>query len=447
MVSEMGSPSMSETEEPKEKTSSKTGNFFAVDRRIIDRLCSSGMVNPVVAYLVIACGTGRDQQTSKWSAKAITQYSQIKRTRAKEAIEYLIRNKYIEQLKEGKFPLYRLRSYDELQGKKVVNPAQLTKSESIVLKKFSSNLISKLTPKQTLLVPKLHEKGWLKSIGNYPPQYILKTEEELKHKHEWIWLPNEVVVGTKKKETPPLDKLRAATDPLLIQLFLDMYNHHDLSDDGGLSRLTVSEVYECEKLTERGIYAVWGFSSPGKVARRNFAQGHFELENLEMLEQFDDEEDEPTDEFVAETWKPFWDRLELIESMGLIEFVPHVFQGDTDEAEVIFSYGLKKPPQLPEDYLGPAAQRAGRVLLEEAIQCGCKSLEERGDGVYEMLVALPKSQFPKVMVHGIGRLLYRPKTKKTSQWFAELHRSSKKWTEAYEALVNERISQKKVVGF
>ena len=35
------------------------GQFFAVDRRAVDVVCSLGGVNPALAYLTIACGSGR----------------------------------------------------------------------------------------------------------------------------------------------------------------------------------------------------------------------------------------------------------------------------------------------------------------------------------------------------------------------------------------------------
>jgi len=45
-----------------------TKGFFAVDRRAWARVCALGL-NPAVAYLVVACGTGGDNRTTKWWAR------------------------------------------------------------------------------------------------------------------------------------------------------------------------------------------------------------------------------------------------------------------------------------------------------------------------------------------------------------------------------------------
>jgi hypothetical protein len=46
------------------------GGFFAVDKRIWAEVCSLGL-NEAVVYLVLANGTGRDNQTSTWSVQAV----------------------------------------------------------------------------------------------------------------------------------------------------------------------------------------------------------------------------------------------------------------------------------------------------------------------------------------------------------------------------------------
>lgn len=66
----------------------KTG-FFAVGAAEWRQACDLGL-NPAVAFLVLACGTGRDNQTTSWSANAVQEYGGIRWERAKPAIEKLI---------------------------------------------------------------------------------------------------------------------------------------------------------------------------------------------------------------------------------------------------------------------------------------------------------------------------------------------------------------------
>ena len=52
-------------------------------------------MNSAAAYLVLACGTGRDNRTTRWSAKALHEYSGITWERAKAAIDDLIHDGFM----------------------------------------------------------------------------------------------------------------------------------------------------------------------------------------------------------------------------------------------------------------------------------------------------------------------------------------------------------------
>ena len=64
------------------------GKFFAVSREQFHASADLGL-GPLVAYLVIACGTGRSHTRSKWSANAVTEYSGINHRRSRAYIEAL----------------------------------------------------------------------------------------------------------------------------------------------------------------------------------------------------------------------------------------------------------------------------------------------------------------------------------------------------------------------
>jgi len=65
------------------------GNFFAVDEQRFNEACNLGLYS-ALAYLVIASGTGRDHQTSRWSANAAEKRLEIARSRAKAAVQRLV---------------------------------------------------------------------------------------------------------------------------------------------------------------------------------------------------------------------------------------------------------------------------------------------------------------------------------------------------------------------
>jgi hypothetical protein len=63
--------------------------FFAIGAEEWRRACDLGL-NAACSFLVLACGTGRDNQTTAWSSNAVQQYAGIRWERAKPAIDQLI---------------------------------------------------------------------------------------------------------------------------------------------------------------------------------------------------------------------------------------------------------------------------------------------------------------------------------------------------------------------
>lgn len=90
---------------------SERGGFFAVDRRIWPRVVSLGL-NPSVAYLVLARGSGGDNRTTSWSTNAIENYTGIGRVRALEAIGALIKAELVTRLRGGSRPQYYIKADD-----------------------------------------------------------------------------------------------------------------------------------------------------------------------------------------------------------------------------------------------------------------------------------------------------------------------------------------------
>jgi hypothetical protein len=162
-------------------------------------------MNPMVAYLVLACGSGRDNRTTKWSTKSVSKYAGVGIERAKSAIDRLI-------------------------------------NEQII--------------------------GYAPGSARVTPRYELLqfhgTERTVDEGDEMVWLPNTVVMGTPGgKEVPPVHRLRSAGDPWTLRLFVDLYHAQNLRDDGGISKSVYFQEYERERVGEEGPYLVFAFR-PGK---------------------------------------------------------------------------------------------------------------------------------------------------------------------------------------
>lgn len=61
---------------------------FAVCEREVERLTTEG-VNELIAYIVLAAGTGKDHSTTAWSAQAVEKYTGLRWRRAKHSINRL----------------------------------------------------------------------------------------------------------------------------------------------------------------------------------------------------------------------------------------------------------------------------------------------------------------------------------------------------------------------
>lgn len=171
--------------------------FFAIDRRTWAKVHDLGK-NPMVAYLVLARGTGGDNKSTNWSTQAVANYAGIGIERAKSAI------------------------------------AQLVSAKLIVH-----------TPGSTRVKPRYE---------------LIQPNEEDGDLDEKIWLPNSIVTGTPNgKDLSPVYRLRGAGDAWTLRLFIDLYYAQNLRDDGGISPRVLSQTFDRQRVAEQGIYVVWAF--------------------------------------------------------------------------------------------------------------------------------------------------------------------------------------------
>jgi hypothetical protein len=154
--------------------------FFHIDRRTWASICDLQKMNLAVAYLVLATGTGAANNVTKWSAKAIETWTGMRRLKAREAIQELIKLGYV-----------------------------MTDPESTQNK-----------PRYTL-------PAW----GGKTPAGDL------------IWLPNALVKGAPTFDGPaPVTQLRMSGDLWTLRLLIDLYHAHHLASDYGALRGSFEEV-------------------------------------------------------------------------------------------------------------------------------------------------------------------------------------------------------------
>ena len=91
-----------------------SGDFFAVGQEQWGAACKLGL-NPAVAFLVLARGTGRDNISTRWSADAVSRCTGISWRRAQAAIVELEKSGLVSNMTEpGKRPARKLAFPDDL---------------------------------------------------------------------------------------------------------------------------------------------------------------------------------------------------------------------------------------------------------------------------------------------------------------------------------------------
>ena len=384
---------------------SKGSGFFAIDRRTWAEVCGLG-INPAVAYLVLAQGTSRNNRLTSWSVTSLRHYVGISWERGKPAIEQLIKAGIIchAPSHSKNKPRYDLPSWAEIFAANLERKrARLSESDQRFLAKLRNDGIP---AKKTFRLEQDLERmaGWgvLYRQGDdyrldFPPM-----------EPDVIWLPNTIVTGTDRGEESPVRRLRSGGDVWNLRLFVDLYHAHNLRDDGGISPGVILEKYERTLVGEQGIFNVWAFRQKQKF--------------LTWTGPFAVHEQRPkkTDENHL-----VWENLRQLEKNGLLTFVPHLWESDSKDAEVLHAYGIEGiGGEQVEIEIGQGAHLAGQAMV----------LDAKVDGLSGYYLAPVKNTLPNVQMVGVVRLTYRPHTSRTANWFADLNETAPRWIQIYREL-------------
>lgn len=251
-------------------------------------------------------------------------------------------------------------------------------------------------------IGKLCEAGLVtKEQAGKHPRYKLTRPEAVE---SMIWLPNELVTGA-AKETPPLAKLRQGQDINYLQAFVDLYGEQDLAGDGGLPRRLIHTPYKTrERICGWGPFDVIGFRNDENLSYCN---------TIGPLERFR-EKTKP-----KEGWTS-WKFLGALEQMGLLERANYLAESDDPDSELIHP--------LTGDELALNVRAAAANLASELP--GGFSYEVEN---FDYVLPIPQ-HMTKATVVGIMRLRYRPRTARTSAWYAKHVESCREYEALYERL-------------
>ena len=379
-----------------------TGNFFRVDRRVWGAVCGLGM-NPAVAYLVLACGTQRNNRDTSWSVQAAYEYGGICPIRGKTAIVTLGEGGYVVKTKGGTRPHYEIPTGEEVLG------AWAARLQGDAARWHEWSVYQEIRAgKQPSTKLAKAKAEWLLGLGlvrGSVGAYRDFTQPDLDPSAEYIWLPKTLVTGTAKGEDSPVSRIRRTQDVMTLRLLVDLYHAQNLRDDGGVSRKVLSWDYERAPAGEQSIYSVWVFKKANGTAHYG--------------------------PITAPHWQDlFWPRFQALQREGLVTFVPHLCESGDPGCEVIHPYGCEWNEQELgdlENAVGLAANNAGLAMADDETRT--RAAWRNG-----LLLAPVSRSYPDVQMVGIARLRYRPHTRMTSEWWKNSQLGLPKYIEKYNEL-------------
>jgi len=382
--------------------------YFAIDRRIWEQVTAAG-INPAAAYLVLACGTGQDNQTTRWSKEAIKRYAGVGWERARAALGALFQAGFVGECDDhtGAHPHYRIRTIRDMD---IWEGLQHPQKRSHRGRSVSSTLTDEEiadTERRAPGDPRRH-RSVAEILGVTTPQTTLASPD-------LIWLPNAIITGTTDGEETPLRRLRRAGCIWALRLFVELYGSQNLRDDCGISPGVIVEEFERRKVGEQGAYTIWGFKSFGRPISRTGLLAAHQARTAKG----------------AKNGPPVLESIELLEKMGLVSFVPHIFENETAFAEPIHPFGIGGAAEVPaEQEIGRAAHDAARMMALPG------KIEEAEEAGFEYFCPILNT-IPSARMVGVARLTYRPQTRRTATWFAELQQNAPGWIKNFQRLTEE----------
>lgn len=390
------------------------GEFFAIDSRIWAKVAVNG-IGPESAYLVVACGTGRDNRSSSWSTSALMKHGGMGWERAKNAIDLLTQKGFIRHAQSSTpdRPRYELATYREVLESELARnpPAVPDYREQRVLAELEAG--RQPTNKAARnRAENLCKHGLL--VRDAQGRYGLPKPDTGESGDTLLWIPNTIATGTSEGEESPVKRLRSAGCAWSLRLLVDLYAAQNLRDDGGISPFVLWQDFDRIKVGEQGAYTVWGFKE--KTAMHRWAGPFLAQKTRPKLEKGD---------------SSAWPSLNLLIRMGLLSFVPHIFENDTPDAEPIHVYGIGGTAEEPlEQQIGSAANEAGIAMCLPS-----KLAEAEENGFNHFCPVL--STNPTARMIGVARLTYRPHTRRTGAWSADLHQTGPIWIREYQMLTQK----------
>ncbi|MEI7775256.1 MAG: hypothetical protein WCK17_10830, partial [Verrucomicrobiota bacterium] len=207
--------------DPSYKLGKNHSGFFSVDLGAFRCAVAAGL-NPAIAHLIMARGTGRENRITSWSVNAIEKRTGISRPNAKKAVGILVERGIWHKTRGGKHPVYESNPGDQVKG------GPFTPDENLALDQIRtrSRLLNVCTAEQFVA------RGLASELPRSNSRRLFKLNEEqikalVEPKH--VWLPNALIDGA-ADEVPPIELIRQTRNLMALQLLVEIYAIQFLPD-------------------------------------------------------------------------------------------------------------------------------------------------------------------------------------------------------------------------
>jgi hypothetical protein len=238
-----------------------------------------------------------------------------------------------------------------------------------------------------------------------------------------VWLPNTLIDGA-DNEVPPVELLRQTRSAPALRLLVELYESQFLPHYGGVPLKLLRVEYGRLHVGERGPFVVWGFQKKCLTAGYNLARQF--LTGKIVTREDGTRHDSGWDEY-------FFPAVHTLETLGLIERVGMLLDGDDPEAEIIHPCGINGG-EPAERELARVAHEAAAAMVTEG-QLRRSEFEEHYD-----LVPVQR-HIANVTLVEVLRLRYRPHTTATAAWYAQMKESTAEWLARYRAIISDRANR------
>jgi hypothetical protein len=406
--------------EPKKLTTKPQG-FFAVDRGAF-RCAAAGGLNPALAHLVMARGTGRDNCTTQWSVHAIVQRTGISRPNAAKAVAYLLYRGIWKRVRDGKHPIYEVVAGHQIPGGSFTEQEQ----QAVAACRDGRALSHKLKAVgDTLIIRGLAKQKQRGSrIFELDEAAINSLTEPMA-----VWLPNTLVDGA-ADEVPPLELIRQTRSASALRLLIELYAVQFLPIYGGVPRDMVQVQFERAEIGQQGPFVVWGFKPKHWKSKAK----HMTCSDKFACQFFSESTRQIDGRRLDAGWDAsFWSAVNTLKDVGLIEQVGLLLDGDDAEAEIIHPYAIDVGEPAERELTDAAVKAARAMITQGQLSWAIK------EGYYPRLVPVPR-HIAVTMVEVI-RLKYRPHTKATAAWYAQMCQMTGEYLCRYRALGENEIAK------